>query len=116
MDNLKRVNDTLGHEAGDLALRLLADALRTGLRRDDAYRLGGDEFAIVLPGASELDAERVVQRLQHAVSVAAREPISLIDELRSGGLRAGRERRPPGGPSRRGALPVEAPPQAEAVA
>ena len=78
MDNLKRVNDTLGHEAGDLALRLLADALRTDLRRDDAYRLGGDEFAIVLPGASELDAERVVQRLQHAVSIAAREPISLI--------------------------------------
>ena len=52
MDNLKRVNDTLGHEAGDLALRLLADALRTGLRRDDAYRLGGDEFAVVLAGAS----------------------------------------------------------------
>jgi diguanylate cyclase (GGDEF)-like protein len=78
MDNLKRLNDTLGHEAGDLALRLLADALRTGLRRDDAYRLGGDEFAIVLPGASALDAERVVQRLQHAVSVSAREPITLI--------------------------------------
>src|SRR5829696_1833220 len=78
MDNLKRVNDSLGHEAGDLALRLLADALRTGLRRDDAYRLGGDEFAIVLPSASELDAERVVQRLQHAVSVAAREPIAPI--------------------------------------
>jgi diguanylate cyclase (GGDEF)-like protein len=78
MDNLKRLNDSLGHEAGDLALRLLADALRTGLRRDDAYRLGGDEFAIVLPGASELDAERVVQRLQHAVSAAAREPIDLI--------------------------------------
>jgi diguanylate cyclase (GGDEF)-like protein len=78
MDNLKRLNDTLGHEAGDLALRLLADALRTDLRRDDAYRLGGDEFAIVLPSASELDAERVVQRLQHAVSVAAREPIDLI--------------------------------------
>jgi diguanylate cyclase (GGDEF)-like protein len=78
MDNLKRLNDTLGHEAGDLALRLLADALRTDLRRDDAYRLGGDEFAIVLPGASELDAERVVQRLQHAVSAAAREPIDLI--------------------------------------
>jgi diguanylate cyclase (GGDEF)-like protein len=80
MDDLKRLNDTLGHEAGDLALRLLADALRTGLRRDDAYRLGGDEFAIVLPGASELDAERVVQRLQHTVSMAARDP---IDELRA---------------------------------
>jgi diguanylate cyclase (GGDEF)-like protein len=78
MDNLKRLNDTLGHEAGDLALRLLADALRAGLRRDDAYRLGGDEFAIVLPGTTELDAERVVQRLQHTVSAAAREPIDLI--------------------------------------
>jgi diguanylate cyclase (GGDEF)-like protein len=78
MDDLKRVNDTLGHEAGDLALRLLAGALRTGLRRDDAYRLGGDEFAIVLPGASELDAERVVQRLQHAVSTSARDPVELI--------------------------------------
>jgi diguanylate cyclase (GGDEF)-like protein len=78
MDNLKRVNDTLGHEAGDVALKLLAEALRTGLRRDDAYRLGGDEFAIVLPGAGELDAERVVQRLQHTLAHAAREPIELI--------------------------------------
>src|SRR5918994_1552075 len=79
MDNLKKVNDTLGHEAGDLALRLLADALRTGLRRDDAYRLGGDEFAVVLAGASLLDAERVAHRLQHAVSRAARPPIATIE-------------------------------------
>lgn len=79
MDNLKRVNDTLGHEAGDLALRLLAEAMRTGLRRDDAYRLGGDEFAVVLAGASELDAERVIHRLKHAVSRAAREPIQPIE-------------------------------------
>src|SRR5215216_6135123 len=79
MDNLKRVNDTLGHEAGDLALRLLAGALRGGLRRDDAYRLGGDEFAIVLAGATELDAERVVRRLQHGVSLAEQEPIAQIE-------------------------------------
>ena len=53
MDNLKAVNDTHGHETGDLALRLLADALRTGLRRsDEAFRIGGDEFAIVLGGAA----------------------------------------------------------------
>src|SRR4029078_805082 len=77
MDNLKRVNDTLGHEAGGLALRLVAGPLRPALRRDDAYRLGGDEFAIVLPGASELDAERVVQRLQPDLSVGGRETVSL---------------------------------------
>jgi diguanylate cyclase (GGDEF)-like protein len=79
MDNLKRVNDTLGHEAGDIALKLLADALRSGLRRDDAYRLGGDEFAIVLPGATELDAQRVSQRLHEAVSRASRDPIDVVE-------------------------------------
>jgi diguanylate cyclase (GGDEF)-like protein len=79
MDNLKRVNDTLGHEAGDLALRLLAKALRADLRRDDAYRLGGDEFAVVLAGATEEDAERVIERLRHSVSQAARQPIETIE-------------------------------------
>jgi diguanylate cyclase (GGDEF)-like protein len=80
MDNLKTVNDTHGHETGDLALRLLADALRTALRRsDDAFRIGGDEFAVVLGGASRLDAERIARRLQDAVSSAAREPIESID-------------------------------------
>ena len=70
MDNLKRVNDQHGHEAGDRALKALSDALRTGLRRsDDAYRLGGDEFAVVLSGATRLDAERVSQRLQAALAV-----------------------------------------------
>ncbi len=70
MDNLKRVNDEYGHEAGDRALKALSDALRTGLRRsDDAYRLGGDEFAVVLSGAGRLDAERVSQRLQAALAV-----------------------------------------------
>ena len=48
IDRFKAVNDTLGHEAGDMALKALGGALRTGLRRDDAYRLGGDEFAVVV--------------------------------------------------------------------
>lgn len=79
MDDLKRVNDTLGHEAGDVALQLLAEALRSDLRRDDAYRLGGDEFAVVLADATREDAERVVGRLQQAVARAGREPVGSID-------------------------------------
>jgi diguanylate cyclase (GGDEF)-like protein len=68
MDNLKRVNDTHGHDAGDKALQMLAGALRSQLRRsDEAYRVGGDEFAVVLPGAARLDAERVMRRLRTAV-------------------------------------------------
>jgi diguanylate cyclase (GGDEF)-like protein len=68
MDNLKLLNDTHGHEAGDRALELLAAALRSGLRRsDEAYRLGGDEFGVVLADTSRLDAERVMRRLRDAV-------------------------------------------------
>ena len=80
MDNLKRVNDTLGHEAGDVALKLLAGALRAGLRRgDEAFRLGGDEFAVVLPGASRLDAERVSQRLREETKACAEPPVKSVE-------------------------------------
>jgi diguanylate cyclase (GGDEF)-like protein len=69
MDNLKTLNDTHGHEAGDEALQLLAAALQSQLRRsDEAYRIGGDEFAVILPSANRLDAERVVRRLRDAVA------------------------------------------------
>jgi len=69
MDNLKTLNDTRGHEAGDEALQLLAAALQSQLRRsDEAYRVGGDEFAVILPAANRLDAERVVRRLRDAVA------------------------------------------------
>jgi diguanylate cyclase (GGDEF)-like protein len=68
MDNLKTVNDTHGHDAGDKALQVLADALRGQLRRsDEAYRIGGDEFAVLLPRASRLDAERVMRRLRETI-------------------------------------------------
>ncbi len=79
MDNLKRLNDTHGHEAGDEALQLLAAALQSQLRRsDEAYRIGGDEFAVILPAANRLDAERVVRRLRDAVAgrlLASGDPI-----------------------------------------
>ena len=71
MDNLKTVNDTHGHEAGDRALQTLARALRSELRRsDEAYRVGGDEFAVVLPGAARLDAERVMRRLRGRIEAS----------------------------------------------
>ena len=71
MDNLKAVNDTHGHDAGDRALQTLAAALRSELRRsDEAYRVGGDEFAVVLPGAARLDAERVMRRLRERIEAS----------------------------------------------
>jgi diguanylate cyclase (GGDEF)-like protein len=64
MDNLKRVNDTHGHPAGNTELRRLADALGVGIAEDDELaRVGGDEFAILTSGDAA-DAESLCVALR----------------------------------------------------
>ncbi|MBA3331491.1 MAG: diguanylate cyclase [Actinobacteria bacterium] len=71
LDDLKQVNDALGHQAGDEQLKALADAALSTVRGSDAaYRLGGDEFALVLPGEQAWAALRAVQRLQATLEAA----------------------------------------------
>jgi diguanylate cyclase (GGDEF)-like protein len=68
LDKFKRVNDTFGHEAGDVALRLLADGLRDELRSvDTAARYGGEEFAVILPQAGIEGALIVAERLRRRI-------------------------------------------------
>jgi diguanylate cyclase (GGDEF)-like protein len=70
LDNFKRVNDTFGHEAGDVALRLLADGLRDELRSvDTAARYGGEEFAVILPQAGMDGAMIVAERLRQRIEL-----------------------------------------------
>ena len=65
VDNFKTVNDTLGHEAGDNLLRLVAKAIKENLRRTDVVaRLGGDEFVILMPETGFEPARVAVERLQ----------------------------------------------------
>jgi diguanylate cyclase (GGDEF)-like protein len=65
VDDLKVINDTLGHSAGDKVLRALAQAARKKLRVTDLVaRLGGDEFGLLLPETGPEVAELIVQRLQ----------------------------------------------------
>lgn len=67
LDGFKTVNDTLGHHAGDLLLRRLAERLRASLRDvDSCARMGGDEFAAIVPGAGESEASAVASRLLDA--------------------------------------------------
>ncbi|MEO6362502.1 MAG: GGDEF domain-containing protein, partial [Caldimonas sp.] len=64
VDQLRRINELLGHANGDEALRQVGTALRETLRRRDvAGRLGGDEFAAVLPRTRAADADNVVTRI-----------------------------------------------------
>lgn len=65
IDHFKRVNDNFGHDAGDIALRTLAECMREELRGvDTAARYGGEEFAVILPQAGIEGAHAVAERLR----------------------------------------------------
>jgi len=63
IDHFKRINDTLGHDAGDEFLKTLASRLRECVRREDTIaRLGGDEFAVLLANVNGQEGAEVVAR------------------------------------------------------
>jgi diguanylate cyclase (GGDEF)-like protein len=68
LDQFKQLNDTAGHDAGDSALRKLADCFREELRAvDTSTRFGGDEFALILPQADTEGAMIVAERLRQRI-------------------------------------------------
>ena len=69
IDNFKRLNDSLGHDAGDAALIHLATVIRETMRpQDTVARFGGEEFIIVLPDTSLEDARKAIVRLQRELT------------------------------------------------
>ena len=68
LDHFKQINDVLGHDEGDAALRRLSAILRRQLReRDRAGRLGGDEFAVLLPRTGPSEAHVWGEQLRRAI-------------------------------------------------
>ncbi len=68
LDEFKRVNDALGHAAGDACLAGVARALGSAARPGDRIaRLGGDEFALLLPGAADDNRDEMLGRLEQAI-------------------------------------------------
>jgi diguanylate cyclase (GGDEF)-like protein/PAS domain S-box-containing protein len=75
LDRFKRINDTLGHEAGDRLLRAVADRLRDCVREEDTIaRVGGDEFVILAEGVGDSDARMLAEKILRTI---AAEPFSI---------------------------------------
>jgi diguanylate cyclase len=91
LDDFKEVNDTLGHEVGDLLLIAVAQRLDGCVRSEDTVaRLGGDEFVVVLDGAdpasADLAAERMIDALRQPVYADGHElPIRASIGIADGG-------------------------------
>ncbi len=69
LDNLKAVNDSYGHRAGDHVLAGVADVIRDGVRRiDTSARLGGDEFVVLLPETDPAGAFVVAEKIRQGVA------------------------------------------------
>jgi len=65
LDHFKQVNDNLGHEAGDIVLRNIADPIRSSIRPRDLFgRMGGEEFLVFLSGAGHEMANTVAERIR----------------------------------------------------
>jgi diguanylate cyclase (GGDEF)-like protein len=79
LDHFKAINDQLGHEVGDMALRHVADVMRNVIRRgDEVVRLGGDEFVVLCqPPCRRKDLAHVADRLIAAIS----EPVELAGRM-----------------------------------
>lgn len=69
LDMFKSINDTMGHHAGDVMLRAIAERIGATLREDDlSARLGGDEFAAFVTTGTAEEAEAVVRKLHAALT------------------------------------------------
>ena len=79
LDHFKKVNDSLGHKAGDQLLAIIAQRLRACVKEGDTVaRLGGDEFTVLVrnvtdPGAASAVAERIIHSLALPVSISGKD-------------------------------------------
>ena len=79
VDGLKRVNDRLGHKAGDESLQDFADRVRKTIRKSDVFaRIGGDEFVIYLRVRDLAAADLVAQRLNIALNIEFKETETIL--------------------------------------
>jgi|GEM_PF-5736661 len=85
LDNLKLVNDELGHSAGDRIIQQAATILRESFRTEEIIaRIGGDEFAVLLPQTSEEVAKAAVDQLRNRIAQCSSPQLSFSIGLATG--------------------------------
>jgi two-component system cell cycle response regulator len=78
LDHLKTINDEYGHDAGDQAIRLVAQVLKGAVRSFEIVaRQGGDEFAVLLPNTNAHEAEQLAERLRAEVASRSVQGVTL---------------------------------------
>ena len=79
LDHLKKINDVYGHNYGDIAIKAIAEVLKTNGRSIDvAARMGGEEFNVILPGVDSAGGLVVAERIRKAIEAAQLERIGNI--------------------------------------
>jgi diguanylate cyclase (GGDEF)-like protein len=69
IDNFKYINDTKGHDAGDLLIKRAVNELKRSVRATDTVaRMGGDEFSILLPETDKAGALSIVEKINNTLS------------------------------------------------
>lgn len=86
LDGFKKINDSLGHDAGDQLLKRVAKEILSSIREyDTAARLGGDEFALIIPNADSIMAE-LTARIIEGLSITVGEEGSHLSISASAGI------------------------------
>jgi diguanylate cyclase len=68
-DDFKQVNDRFGHQTGDEAIILIAEAIRTSVRSTDLVgRLGGEEFGVYIANAGPISVDLIAERIRHSIA------------------------------------------------
>jgi diguanylate cyclase (GGDEF)-like protein len=78
MDHFKKINDTYGHQVGDIVLKKVCQVIRSGIRKGDYLsRYGGEEFVLVLPDTKMTRAMELAERLRKTIE---NQPIKISEE------------------------------------
>ncbi|MFD0824203.1 GGDEF domain-containing protein [Neobacillus sp. M.A.Huq-85] len=65
VNNFKEINDSLGHETGDVVLKMLTELLAKTLNKSEVLiRWGGDEFLIIAPNTNQIEAEKIREKIE----------------------------------------------------